>query len=313
MSRLQVAIRALIALIVLAALGFAMGSFQVAGNESAVLTRFGRPVRSLTEAGLYFKWPWPVDAVHRFDKRLAFFEVRFSEALTQDKRNVILPVWLAWRVDDPLRFLESLGTPEAAPGKLDSIATSARNALLGRHDFQQLVATDPAKLRLEEFEQKLAEAIRPQAREAFGIAVEQVGIKRVALPEANTAFVFERMRAERGQYAARFRAEGRREAEELRGMDGLTAIEQLRARTDAERTKLIAQAQKYAEETRGMAEAEAARIYAEAHAKDPEFYRFTRELESLRRVTRANTTLVLDTAASPFSQLRPPAEPKREK
>ncbi len=296
MTRLQVAIRALIALVVLAALGFAMCSFQVAGNESAVLTRFGRPVRSLTESGLYFKWPWPVDAVHRFDRRLAFFEIRFSEALTQDKRNVILPIWLAWRVEDPLRFLESLGTPEAAPGKLDSIATSARNALLGRYDFQQLVATDPAKLRLEELEQRLADAIRPQAREAFGIAIEQVGIKRVALPEANTAFVFERMRAERGQYAAKFRAEGRREAEELR------------ARTDAERTKLIAEAQKYAEETRGRAEAEAARIYAEAHAKDPEFYRFTRELESLRRVTRANTTLVLDTAAPPFSQLRPPGD-----
>ncbi len=270
-----------------------MFSFQVASNESAVLTRFGSPVRTLTEAGLYFKWPWPVDTVHRYDQRLAFYDTRISEALTQDKRNVILPVFLAWRVADPLKFLQSLGTPTAAPTKLDSLATSARNALLGRYDFQELVSTDPAKLKLAELEQRLAETIRPQALAAFGIAIEQVGLKRIALPEANTLYVFERMKAERGQYAAKFRAEGRREAEELR------------AKTDAERTVLLADAQKFAEETRGQAEADAARIYAEAHAQDPKFYTFLRELETLRKVTRENTTLILDTDTAPFNQLKP--------
>ncbi len=297
MPFLQVIVRALIALVVVSILGFAMFSFQVASNEAAVLTRFGSPVRTLVEPGLYFKWPWPVDTVNRLDTRLAFYDTRLSEALTRDKRNVIIPVFIAWRVAEPLKFLQSLGTPAAAPAKLDSLATSARNALLGRHDFQDLVSTDPARSRLAGFEQSLAEAIRPQAREAFGIAIEQVGLKRIALPEANTSYVFERMRAERGQYAARYRAEGRREAEELR------------ARTDAEKTVLLAEAQKYAEETRGRAEAEAARIYAEAHAQDPVFYAFTRELEALRRVAKSNTTLVLDTGTSPFTPLRPTASP----
>jgi membrane protease subunit HflC len=293
MTSLQVLTRVLIAAVVLAVLGFAMFSFQVAGNESAVLTRFGSPVRTLGEPGLYFKWPWPIDTVNRFDTRLAFYDTRLSEALTQDKRNVILPVFVAWRVADPLRFLQALGTPAAAPTKLDSLTTSARNALLGRYDFQELVSTDPAKLKLAEFEQKLADAIRPQALAAFGIAIEQVGLKRIALPEANTLYVFERMKAERGQYAARYRAEGRREAEELR------------AKTDAERTVLIAEAQKFAEETRGKAEAEAAKIYAEAHTQDPAFYKFLRELETLRKVTRENTTLILDTDTAPFNQLKP--------
>jgi membrane protease subunit HflC len=299
MSSLQVISRALIALVVVAILGFAMFSFQVASNESAVLTRFGSPVRTLPEAGLYFQWPWPIDTVHRFDTRLAFYDTRLSEALTQDKRNVILPVFVAWRVADPLKFLQALGTPAAAPTKLDSLATSARNALLGRYDFQELVSTDPAKLKLAELEQRLMESIRPQALAAFGIAIEQVGLKRIALPEANTLYVFERMKAERGQYAARYRAEGRREAEELR------------ARTDAERTVLLAEAQKFAEETRGKAEAEAAKIYADAHAQDPQFYKFLRELETLRKVTRENTTLILDTDTSPFNQLKPADAGKR--
>ncbi len=299
MSSLQVISRALIAVVVVAILGFAMFSFQVASNESAVLTRFGSPVRTLADPGLYFKWPWPIDTVNRFDTRLAFYDTRLSEALTQDKRNVILPVFLAWRVADPLKFLQALGTPAAAPTKLDSLATSARNALLGRYDFQELVSTDPAKLKLAELEQRLTESIRPQALSAFGIAIEQVGLKRIALPEANTLYVFERMKAERGQYAARFRAEGRREAEELR------------AKTDAERTVLLAEAQKFAEETRGKAEAEAAKIYADAHTQDPQFYKFLRELETLRKVTRENTTLILDTDTAPFNQLKPAENGKR--
>jgi membrane protease subunit HflC len=292
MSSVQVITRALIAIVVITILGFAMFSFQVASNESAILTRFGSPVRTLPEPGLFFKWPWPIDSVNRFDTRLAFYDTRLSEALTQDKRNVILPVFLAWRISDPLKFLQALGTPAAAPTKLDSLATNARNALLGRYDFQELVTTDATKLKLAEFEQRLGDAIRPQALSAFGIAIEQVGLKRIALPEANTLYVFERMKAERGQYAARFRAEGRREAEELR------------AKTDAERTVLLAEAQKYAEETRGKGEADAAKIYAEAHAQDPQFYKFLRELETLRKVTRENTTLILDTDTAPFNQLR---------
>lgn len=292
MSRLQIFFRILIALTVMTALVTGMGSFQVASNEAAILTRFGSPVRTLTEPGLYWKLPWPIDTVNRFDTRLAFYETRVSEALTRDKRNVIVPLYLAWHIADPLKFLQALGTPAAATPKLDSLATSARNTLLGRYDFSQLVSTDPAKLKLGELEQELTAAIAPQALAAFGIAIDEVGVKRIALPEANTLFVFDRMRAERGQYAARYRAEGRREAEEIR------------TKADAEKTVLIADAQQFAEETRGRAEAEAAQLYATAHARDPRFYQFVRELESLRTIARDNTTLVLDTDTEPFTQLK---------
>lgn len=292
MSSLQFLTRILIAAFVIAILGCLMCSFQVASNEAVVLTRFGSPVRTLTEPGLYAKCPWPIDTVHRFDTRLSFFDARLSEALTQDKRNVILPVFVAWRIADPLKFLQAVGSPNAVVTKLDSLAISARNALLGTYDFQDLVSTDPQKLKLIELEQRFFQAIQPMALSSFGIGVEQVGVKRIALPEANTLYVFERMRAERAQYAARYRAEGRREAEELR------------ARTDAEKTVLLADAQKYAEETRGRAEAEAAHIYAEAHAQDPKFYEFVRSLETLRKIAKENTTLVLDTDSAPFNQLK---------
>jgi len=135
--------------------------------------------------------------------------------------------------------------------------------------------------------------VAQQAKQSFGIAVEQVGIKRLTLPEANTEFVFERMRAERAQFAAQYRAEGQQQADEVR------------AKTDADKTVILANAREYADETRGKAEAEAAHIYTAAHEKDPSLYRFLRELDALKQITATNTTVVLDAATPPFDLLRP--------
>jgi membrane protease subunit HflC len=294
----QIIIRGLIGALVGALLLFVMLTFQVRQNERVVLTRFGRPVRVLVEPGLYGKWPWPIETVNRFDARLDFYDARISEALTRDKRNVIIPVYVAWRIDDPLKFLQSLGSADNARSKLDGLVTSARNTVLGGYDFSQLVSTNRAEVKIPEIEHTITDLVAQQAKQSFGIAVEQVGIKRLTLPEANTQFVFERMRAERAQFAAQYRAEGQQQADEVR------------AKTDADKTVILADARKYAEETRGKAEAEAAHIYTTAHEKDPSLYRFLRELDALKQITGTNTTVVLDTATPPFDLLR--SAPKGE-
>jgi len=289
----QIIVRGLIGALVGALMLFVMLTFQVRQNERVVLTRFGKPVRVLVEPGLYGKWPWPIETVNRFDGRLDFYDARISEALTRDKRNVIVPVYVAWRIDDPLKFLQSLGSAENARSKLDGLVTSARNTVLGGYDFNQLVSTNRDEVKIPEIERTITDLVAQQGKQSFGIAVEQVGIKRLTLPQANTEFVFERMRAERAQFAAQYRAEGQQQADEVR------------ARTDADKTVILADAHKYAEETRGKAEAEAARIYRTAHEKDPSFYKFLRELDALKQITATNTTVVLDTATPPFDLLRP--------
>lgn len=285
--------RLVIAALVAGILVFFMIAFQVRQNEKVVLTRFGSPTRVIEQPGLYLKWPWPIENVNRFDARLNFYETRISEALTKDKRNVIVPVFVAWRVADPRKFLEAIGSVENARSKLDSLVSSAKNTVLGSYEFNQLVSTNPDEVRLAEIENTIAQSTSPQARNSFGIAIEQVGIKRLTLPEVNTRYVFERMRSERSQFAARYRAEGRQEA------DGI------RAKTDAEKTIILAEAKKYSEETRGKAQADAARIYAAAHSKDPDFYKFLREIEALKKVVDQNTTIVLDTNSEPFDLLKP--------
>jgi membrane protease subunit HflC len=209
---------------------------------------------------------------------------------------VIIPVYAAWRINDPLKFLQSLGSAENARNKLDGLLTSARNTVLGGYDFNQLVSTNRDEVKIPEIENAITEMVAQQAKESFGIAIEQVGIKRLTLPEANTEFVFERMRAERAQFAAQYRAEGQQQAD------------QVRAKTDADKIGILAEARKYAEETRGKAEADAARIYAAADDKDPSLYKFLRELDALKQITATNTTIVLDAGTPPFDLLRAPSK-----
>jgi membrane protease subunit HflC len=288
----QTLIRGAVSVLVLIVLFSFMLGFQVRQNEQVVLTRLGNPVRVIQHPGLYLKWPWPIEKVNRFDARLNFYEIRLSEALTKDKRNVVVPAFVAWRITNPQKFLEAIASVENAQGKLDSLVSSAKNTVLGSFDFNQLVSVKPEDVKLAEIETKIIQLTSGQALHSFGIQIEQVGIERVTLPEVNTSFVFERMRAERAQFAARYRAEGQQEADAIN------------AQTDAEKTVLLAEARKSAEETRGKAEAEVAHIYSGAHQEQPDLYRFLRELEALKKVVNQNTTLVLDANSPPFDLLK---------
>jgi len=293
-------LRLTIGFFVLIVFFLALTGFQVPQGESAVVTNFGKPIRVINQPGFFFKWPWPFESVSLFDTRLNVFEIRISEALTRDKRNIIVPIFVLWKIVDPLKFLEALGSMENAVNKLDTLVGSAKNTLLGSYDFSQLVSIDPAEVRLDELEKKILSATASQAAVSFGIQIEQIGIKRLTLPEVNTRYVFQRMTAERAQFAARYRAEGRQKAA------------QITARTNTEKTLILSRANKDAEEMRGKAEAEAARIYAEAHNQSPDFYKFLRGIEVLKKSMNANTTLVIDTNSSPFDLLkRPPVLPPK--
>ena len=267
-------------------------------SDLAVVLRFG-PVDVIAKSGWYFKLPWPLERVVTLDGRLQQSEIRLSETLTRDKRNVIAPMYFTWRIADAQRFLASVANPANATEKLDAIVTSARNSALGRHAFDDLVSLEGTDSTLETVEAEIIADAREDAATNLGVDLLAVGVLQIKLPTANTESVFRRMRAERKREATRYRAEGR------------SAAETIRAQTDKEASALIADAKRYAEETRGQAEADAARIYATAHGRDVAFYSFLRELQSLRAVVDRNTTLILDTDAPPFDLLkRGPATPR---
>ncbi|MFD2255711.1 protease modulator HflC [Luteolibacter algae] len=271
----------------------ASSSAIVNENEDAIIVRFGKPVRIIQKAGWYFHLPAPVESVKLIDTRLQHGSIRLSETLTRDKRNVIIPMYFAWRVEEPLKFLNNVETPEIATAKLDSLITSMRNSVIGRNDFSALVGQEGN--RISEMENELLKLAAADAREHFGVQLIKVGITEIKLPKGNTESVFRRMRSERKREASTYRAEGK------------AASDRIKTEADTEARALLAEARKTAEEMRGKAEAQAASIYASAHGKDIDFYRFLRSLQSLRAVVDKNTTLVLDTNSSPFNLLRPEA------
>lgn len=287
-------IAALVALVIL----LSSMLFSLPEGRVAVITRFGAPVRVYKHAGLHMKLPPPFERSYELDARRRLYETRLTETLTRDKKNVVLVTYTVWRVseteDDPVRFVQAVGSIEGAESKLDGVVTNAKNGVLGNHDFAELVSSEAGEQRLDEIEAEMLADVKQEARLRYGIDVIQIGLQRLALPEANIPDVFDQMKAERAQYAARFRAEGDKEAARVR------------AETDLETAKLRAEGKEKAETIRGDAEAEAANIYAAAHKLDPGFYRFLRSLDSMEKMLDENSTLVLDTDSPPFDVLKNP-------
>lgn len=259
---------------------FSDAPFVVDATQCAVRTRFGRPVEVVRQPGLHFKLPL-VDDVTRLDARLLYFDPPTAEFLTEDKKNVAISTFVVWRVEDPLRFIQKLYTRENAEARIADLAASELGTTLGRVPFSRLVSATEGEARLAETSAAIAEKVRQRAAEDYGIRVVDVGIRRLAFPDQNREAVFGRMRAERERIARRFRSEGEEEAIKIR------------AQADQERSRLLAEAYRTAAELKGRGEAEAARIYAAAVARDPELYRFLRTLESYDKLLDDKTTLIL--------------------
>ena len=253
--------------------------YTVDQTESAIITTFGRPVRTVTEPGLHFKWCF--QSVTRFDSRLQIYDPRPSEFLTRDKKNIVADNFLAWRIADPRQFLQTVTDKTGAELRLHDIVWSEVSSTLGRYDLTSLVSVDTELMRLETIMSEVTDHCRAIARERYGIDIVAVRMKRLNLPQQNKESVFERMRAERRRIAMQYRAEGEEEAIKIR------------AETDRQTSQLLSESYRDAERIRGEGDAEATRLYAEAYSRDPQFYKLTRTLDAYRKFLDENTTLFL--------------------
>lgn len=263
-----------------------MVTFTVDETNQAVVVRMGEPVRVVKEPGLHFKLPFPVETVHKFDKRLLEYDSAPAQIYTKDKKNLIVDNYARWRIVDPLAFLKTVRTEAGALSRLDDIVYAVLREELGRHTLSEVVAKN-RELIMRTVTQKC-----DAATEKLGIEVVDVRIKRADLPKENERYVFDRMRAERHKMANQYRSEGEEMALKIR------------AQTDLEKRRILAEAYRKAEEIKGEGDAEASRIYAEAYKKDPEFYAFIRSLQAYDAVMDSSTVLVLPPEGPFFRYLR---------
>lgn len=284
------------------------GFFILPEGQQAVITQFGAPVgKSLTEAGLKIKTPF-IQQVQYFDKRILTWNGDPNQIPTNDKTFIYMENTARWRIADPLRFLQAVGSEKRAMTLLDDILDGTVRDLVNKNNLIEIIRSSdwspdfmaavvesrdmvvPPKVGRDKISQMVlddASKITPQ----YGIELMDVMFKRVNYIESVRLKVYDRMISERKRIAAEKRSTGEGRKAEILG------------RVDRELQEITSAAQREATEIRGKADAEAARIYGQAYSNHAEFYAFQKSLESYRNIISKNTSLVLSADSNLFRYL----------
>ncbi|HVC61656.1 MAG TPA: protease modulator HflC [Acetobacteraceae bacterium] len=238
--------------------------FTVDQTQQALITQFGDPVRVVTAPGLHVKTPF-VQTVIPFDKRLLTVELPGEEVILGDQRRLIVDSFVVFRIKNPLRYYQAVGTGDfAIQSRMDAIVSGSLRRVLADNTLLNVLSADRDHIMATIRDQVNAEM------PAFGVSIEDVRIRRADLPQENTQAILKRMQSERQRVAAEARAQG------------AEASAKIRANAERERTVLLAQARATADRLRGEGEAGATAIYAKAFNQDPWFFGVWRTLQGYR-------------------------------
>lgn len=307
----------LLVLAILALYLFASSVYTVSEIEQVIITQFGKPVGSpVTEAGLKFKLPF-IQKVNRIDRRVLEWDGPPSDMPTQDKLYISVDLFARWRITDPLQYFLRLRDERSARSRLDDILGSETRNAVAKHRLIEIIRTSKDRVplrdvRLTGVSQVDTGSLVPIAKgrrqveseifaaaaekvQVFGIALLDIRFKRINYNESVRPKIYERMVSERRQIAERFISEGNGAAARIRG-DRVRELDRIQS-----------EAYRQVEEIRGLADARAALIYAQAYNQSADaaaFYAFTRSLQAYSAVLSQNTTLVLSSDSELFRYLQ---------
>ena len=292
--------------------------YTVSEVEQMIITQFGKPVgEPVTAAGLKVKVPF-IQQVNPIDKRVLEWDGPPSDMPTKDKLYISVDLFARWRITDPLQYFLRLRDERSAQSRLDDILGSETRNAVAKHELIEIIRTtrDRIPLRdalLTEAEQALdmgalvpiqkgrklveQEIFEEAAKkvEVFGIELLDIRFKRINYNQSVRPKIYDRMISERRQIAERFLSEGNGEAARIRG----NRVRDL--------NKIQSEAYRQVEEIRGVADAKATEIYADAYNQSPEaaaFYEFTRTMQSYESIISDRTTLILSTDSDRFKFLK---------
>ncbi len=257
--------------------------FVVSEIERAVKLRFGEIVQFDLEPGLHFKWPI-VNSVRYFDSRILTLDAQPQRYLTSEKKALMVDSFIKWRIKDVAKYFTTTGGDEERAKRLLSqrVDTGLRNEF-GTRTVKEVVSGERDQLM-----NSLTSMLDGIAQQELGVEVIDLRVKRIDLPLEVSESVYNRMRTERERLARELRAQGNEVAEKIR------------ATADKDKTIILADAYREAEETRGNGDAKATATYAEAYSKDPEFYDFTRSLKAYQATFQSKGDILLIDPDSDF-------------
>jgi modulator of FtsH protease HflC len=265
--------------------------FQVRQSEVAVVTTFGKPTAEpYDKPGAYFKWPWPIQKVYKFDQRIQNFNDKFSQNYTADNVTLLTSVYVGWKISDAKAFFPKFagGSVSAAQAQLEGVVRSAKNGVIGNHTLSEFVNADPKELQFDLIEKEITQAVQSQLQtNNCGMELEFLGFKKIGLPETVTTAVFARMTSERQVLISKFQYEGEGEAQKIKSAANRSASETINnAVADATRI-------------RGEGEAEAAKVLP-VFQQNPELANFLLRIDALQQSLNQRATLIFDERTPPF-------------
>jgi membrane protease subunit HflC len=255
-------------------------AYTVNERQSALILRVGEPVRVINQvgtdqAGLHFKLPW--ESVTYFDRRNIEFDMDAEEIQAADQERLVVDAFLRYRIDDPLRFYQTVRDENGAGGRLRSIMNDSLRGVIASIPSQDVISGQRSALMV-----RVQEAVESQVRtQDLGIDVIDVRILRADLPPTIAEQVFLRMRSEREQEAEGIRAQGDQAAQEIR------------AEADRDARIIVAEARADAQRLRGEGDARRNAIYAEAYNRDQEFFSFYRSMLAYENAIQSGTPIVI--------------------
>lgn len=263
--------------------------YTVGEREYAMLFALGELKTVVTEPGLHFKLPAPLQNVVYLDKRILTLDASGADLVqTSEKKNLMIDTFVKWRIGDARRYWVSFqGSERAASDRLAMLLRVVLNIAVNKRTVNQITSSEREKAMAE-----ISELLQARVK-ALGIDIVDVRMKRVDFTPEISESVYSRMEAERKRVASEERSKGAAQAERIR------------AGADRQSEVILAEAYRDAQKTKGEGDGEAARIYADAFGKDPEFARFYRSLEAYRRsFSQKSDVMVVDPSADFFSYLK---------
>ena len=280
----------LIILVVVLAVLALNSVYTVRENQYACTVRFSKIIDTTDEAGLHFKVPF-LDSVKYFSKATMLYDIPPSEVLTSDKQNMTVDCYVLWKITDPLRFYQTLGSTGVAEQRLDNLTYNELKTVMGTLAQADIINMEDGAKRNDIYA-SIATDVDAQAQ-TYGITVEDVKIKQFDLPDSNLNAVYSRMISERNQMAEKYTADGNYEASIIRN-DVDKQVDIIVSNAKAEAAKLEAEG-----------EAEYMRLLAEAYdtADKKDFYEFTLALDALMASLSGDEKTVILDANSELAQI----------
>ncbi|RUP28247.1 MAG: protease modulator HflC [Curvibacter sp.] len=265
--------------------------FVVDQRQFGVVYALGQIKEVITEPGLNFKLPPPFQNVSYIDKRLLMLDSTDTEPmLTAEKQRVVIDWYVRWRIADPLEYIRNVGLDETAgANQLNRVVRNAFQEEVNKHTVKELLSSKRDAV-MNDVRREVLKVVKGD--KPWGVDVVDVRVTRVDYVDAITESVYRRMEAERKRVANELRSTG--------GAEG----EKIRADADRQREITVANAYREAQQIKGEGDAEAARVYADAFGKDPQFAQFYRSLDAYKAtLNKKSDVVVVDPATSEFFRI----------